>query len=131
DDGREIYVPLTGVSNQEFILPTGLDGKKRISRKELESVWHGKAFILWKNYKKIPSQIPDNSRMREISVLQKFLVQAGFNAGKSGIFDQKTVDAIKSFQGAKGLKISGQPDPQTLLYLYRDSAYIFFHPTLK
>ena len=131
DDGREIYVALTGVSNQEFVLPSGLGGKKRITRRELESVWHGKAFILWKNYKKIPSQIPDGSHTQETAILQKLLVQAGFNAGKSGIFDQKTVDAIKSFQGSKGLKITGQPDPQTLLYLYKDSAYIFYHPALK
>ena len=131
EEGKEIYTALTGVSNQEFILPAGLDGKKRLTRRELESVWHGKAFILWKNYKKIPSQIPEGSRIREIAVLQKLLVQAGFNAGKSGVFDQKTIDAIKAFQGLKGLNISGQPNPQTLLHLYKESAYVYYHPSLK
>ena len=131
DDGKEIYTAMTGVSNGEFTLPSGLAGKKSLTRAELESVWHGKAFILWKNYKKIPSQIPVGSRTREIAVLQKLLVQAGVNAGKSGVFDQKTVAAIKSFQKTRGLSISGQPDPQTLLHLYKDSAYIFYHPTLR
>ncbi len=131
DDGKEIYTALTGASNGEFAIPSGLAGKKSLTRAELESVWHGKAFILWKNYKKIPSQIPVGSRTRETAVLQKLLVQAGVNAGRSGVFDRKTVAAIKSFQEARGLAISGQPDPQTLLHLYKDSAYIFYHPALK
>ena len=131
ETGKEIYTAMTGVSNGEFVLPSGLAGKKSLTRAELESVWHGKAFILWKNYKKIPSQIPVGSRTREIAVLQKLLVQAGVNAGKSGVFDKKTVAAIKSFQNTRGLSISGQPDPQTLLHLYKDSAYIFYHPALQ
>jgi general secretion pathway protein A len=131
DDGKYIYVPLTRILNGEFYIPTGLAGKKKLDRNELESIWRGKAFILFKNYKKIPSQIPGGSKIKEILILQKLLIQAGVDAGKSGIFDQKTVDAIKSFQEAKGLKVSGQPDPQTLLYLYRDSAYIYYRPALK
>jgi general secretion pathway protein A len=131
DNGKEIYTALTGVSNGEFIIPSGLAGKTRLTRGELESVWHGKAFILWKNYKKVPSQIPAGSRTKETAILQKLLVQAGVNAGRSGVFDQKTMAAIKSFQGARGLTISGQPDPQTLLHLYKDSAYVFYHPALK
>jgi general secretion pathway protein A len=129
--GKEIYVALTGISDQEFILPSGLGGKKRITRSELESVWQGTAYILWKNYKQIPLQIADGSRIWETAILQKLLVQAGFNAGKSGRFDQKTVNAIKSFQGSKGLNSTGQPDPQTLLHLYKGSAYIFYYPALQ
>ena len=129
--GKEIYVALTGISNQEFILPSGLGGKKRLTRSELESVWQGTAYILWKNYKQIPLQIADGSSFWEITILQKLLVQAGFNAGKSGIFDQKTVNAIKSFQSSKGLNSTGQPDPQTLLHLYKGSAYIFYYPALQ
>ena len=129
--GKELYVALTEVLDREFILPSGLGGKKRINRSELESVWHGTAYILWKNYKKIPSQLEVGSKTHEISILQKLLVQSGFSAGKNGEFDQKTVKALKSFQSSKGLTASGQPDSQTLLYLYRDSGYIFYHPSLK
>jgi general secretion pathway protein A len=130
-EGKEIYVALTGISEQEFILPSGLGGKKRLTRAELESVWQGTAYILWKNYKHIPSQIADGSGILETAILQKLLVQAGFNSGKSGRFDQKTVNAIKSFQSSKGLNSTGQPDPQTLLHLYKSSAYIFYYPSLQ
>ena len=131
DEGKEIYVALTAVSNNEYILPGGIAGKKKLTKAELESIWSGKAFILWKNYKKIPPQIAAGSKSKEAAFLKRLLVQAGVDVSNGGAFDQKTVEAIKSFQEAKGLKISGQPDPQTLLYLYKYSASTFYHPALK
>lgn len=129
-NGKEVYTALIGVSNGEYLMPTRLAGKKRLMREELESVWHGKAFILWKNHRKIPALIQQGARTKQTLILQKLLAQAGADTGNSGAFDLKTEQALKSFQGSKGLKITGQPDSQTLFHLYNGSRD-FFHPKLK
>ena len=130
ENDTEIYAALTGVSNIEFVIPTGLAGKQRLTRKDLESVWHGKAIILWKNYDKIPPFLPTGDRTPATIALQKLLGSAGIAVEKNGVFDQKTVDALKSFQSLKGLEVTGRPGPKTLLYLYQ-SASGYFRPVLK
>jgi general secretion pathway protein A len=130
DNDKEIYTALVGVSNGEYIISPSLGGKQRLTRAELESVWHGKADILWKNYEKIPAWLPNGDRTAATIGLQKLLGNAGIAVEKSGAFDQKTVEALKSFQGLKGLEITGRPGPKTLLYLYQ-SASGYFRPTLK
>ena len=130
ENGREIYAALSGVSQGEYLIPSGLAGKKRLTRQELESVWHGKAMILWKNYEKIPPRIPRGDRTPVTLALQKLLSDAGIALEKNGVFDRKTADALKSFQELKGLGGTGRPGPKTLLYLYQGSSG-YFHPTLK
>ena len=130
ENDTEIYAALTGASNIEFVIPTGLAGKQRLTRKDLESVWHGKAIILWKNYDKIPPFLPTGDRTPATIALQKLLGSAGIAVEKNGVFDQKTVDALKSFQSLKGLEVTGRPGPKTLLYLYQ-SASGYFRPVLK
>ncbi len=130
DNDKEIYTALTGVSNGEYVISPGLGGKQRLTRNELESIWHGKAVILWKNYEKIPAWLPNGDRTAATIGLQKLLGNAGIAVEKSGVFDQKTVDALKSFQGLKGLEVTGRPGPKTLLYLYQ-AASGYFRPVLK
>jgi hypothetical protein len=130
ENDRETYVALTGISNGDFIIAPGLGGKQRITRKELESIWHGKAVILWKNYEKIPAWLPNGDRTPVTAALQKLLGNAGIAVEKNGVFDQKTADALKSFQNLKGLEVTGRPGPKTLLYLYQGASG-YFHPTLK
>jgi general secretion pathway protein A len=127
---RETYAALTEVANSDYVIPAGLGGKKRLSRRELESVWHGMAIILWKNYDRIPAYIPDNDRTPATAALQKLLANAGIAVEKNGVFDQKTRDALKSYQNLKGLEVTGRPGLRTLLYLYQGNSG-HFHPTLK
>jgi general secretion pathway protein A len=130
ENSREIYTALTGITNGEYVVSPALGGKQRLTRPELESVWHGKAIILWKNYDKIPPFLPNGDRTSATAALQKLLGNAGIAVEKSGVFDQKTVDALKSFQNLKGLEVTGRPGPKTLLYLYQGASG-FYHPALK
>lgn len=130
-DAKELFTALTAIENDGFVLPASLGGKNRLTKAELESVWHGKAFIIWKNHHRIPLQIAAGSKAREVGSLQKLLRQAGLDAGNSGVFDQKTVATIKAFQASKGLRSSGQPEAETLLHLYKASGPAFHHPALK
>ena len=127
---KEIYVALTGISNGAYQVASALGGKKQLSREELESVWHGKALILWKNYEKIPPFIPNGDHSQVTAALQKLLSNSGIAVDKSGVFDPKTAEALKSFQNLKGLEATGRPGPKTLLYLYQGASG-YFHPSLK
>jgi general secretion pathway protein A len=128
--GTEIYTALIGISNGEFVISPSLGGKQRLTRNELEGVWHGKAIILWKNYDKIPAYLPNGDRTPATRALQKLLGNAGIAVEKNGVFDQNTVNALKSFQNLKGLEVTGRPGPRTLLFLYKNTSD-YFQPTLK
>jgi len=130
ENDKEIYTALTGVANGEYLIVPALGGKQRLTKQELESIWHGKAFILWKNYEKIPAWLPNGDRTPATIGLQKLLGNAGIAVEKSRTFDQKTMAALKSFQSLKGLEVTGRPGPKTLLYLYQGASG-YFHPTLK
>lgn len=130
ESDKEIFVALTGTSNNEFIVSPPLGGKDRLTRKELESVWHGKATILWKNYDNIPAWLPNGDRTPATAAVQKLLGNTGIAVDKTGVFDQKTVAALKSFQSLKGLETTGRTGPKTLLYLYQGASG-YYHPTLK
>jgi general secretion pathway protein A len=130
ESDKEIYAALTGVANGEFIISPPLGGKQRLTKLELESIWHGKAIILWKNYEKIPAYLPNGDRTPATLAVQKLLGNAGIAVDKNGVFDQKTSDALKSFQNLKGLEATGRPGPKTLLYLYQNSTG-FFRPVLR
>ncbi len=128
--GKEIYTALTKASGTVFTVSASTGAATTLSRKELEGIWHGKALILWKNHNMIPPQITLGTRGSEIVALQKLLAHAGTSGGKSGAFDQKTERALKSFQNVRGLIATGQPDPQTLLHLYKESTSLY-RPKLK
>jgi general secretion pathway protein A len=129
-DDTKTFVALTGVANGEYLIAPALGGKTRLAGKELDSIWRGKAVILWKNYENIPAWLPNGDRSAATAGLQKLLGNAGIAVEMSGVFDQKTVAALQSFQKLKGLEVTGRPGPRTLLYLYQ-SATGYYRPTLK
>ncbi|MDD2851529.1 MAG: AAA family ATPase [Desulfuromonadaceae bacterium] len=127
---KETYRALTGVINDKYLISPSLGGKELLTKNELNSIWHGKAVILWKNYEKIPAWLPNGDRSPATIGLQKLLGNAGIAVEKSGVFDQKTGEALKSFQKLKGLEVTGRPGPKTLLYLYQNASG-YFRPVLK
>lgn len=128
--GKEIFTTLIKATENSYVLSSPIAGKDTLTRHEMESIWNGKALILWKNHKMIPSQIAPGARNKETMALQKLLAHTGASVGKNGALDQKTIGALKSFQNLKGLTVTGQPDPQTLMHLYKESTYLY-RPSLK
>lgn len=128
--GQEIYTTLTKVTGSDYILSPSAAGMNALARNEIERIWHGKTLIFWKNHYNIPAQISAGTRSKGAAALQRLLKRAGATVTKSGVFDRSTVEALKSYQEAKGLKVTGQPDPQTMLYLYKESPELY-RPKLK
>jgi hypothetical protein len=57
--------------------------------------------------------LQSGSRGPEVKDLQQRLTQAGFQAGNSGVFDDKTASAVQQYQQAKGLQVDGKVGQQT------------------
>jgi general secretion pathway protein A len=124
------YLALTGAENDRFIIAPMIHGRNFISGAELDSVWSGRSYLLWKNYLHIPPGLRDGATGGETGRLQSLLKQAGaYHGSLTGAFDQATIAAIKSFQVDRGIEPDGLAGKQTLLLLYR-SAGAFFSPEL-
>ncbi|MRR53858.1 MAG: AAA family ATPase [Deltaproteobacteria bacterium] len=114
------YLVLTGRGQGTAVVQPSLRGKSSLTGEELNSIWTGRCYFVWKNFRKIPFLPSPEAQRREVLLVQQMLVKAGFaKAGKSGIFDGATVSALKEFQKARGLAADGKLGIQTLLLLYR------------
>lgn len=124
------YLALTGSQNGRYTIAPPLAGQTTLSGAELDSIWSGRAYLPWKNHLDITPGIKPGARGRAVSRLQELLQGAGYYRGKvTGIFDQPTLDAVRSFQNAKGVDPDGAIGRQTLFLLYR-TGKTFANPAL-
>jgi general secretion pathway protein A len=115
------YLALTGFKGEQLIISPSLPNGLLLSRTELNRYWKGQAYLLWRNHQKIPSTLADQTAGAEVIKLQVLLAGAGVLGGElSGIYDDATKSALKSFQKSHSLKADGLPNDLTLLFLYRD-----------
>jgi general secretion pathway protein A len=114
------YLVLAGRGQRTAVVQPPIKGKALLTGKELESLWNGRCYFVWKNFQKIPFLPSPDAQRREVLQVQKMLAKAGFpKAGESGIFDGATVSALKEFQNARRIAADGKLGIQTLLLLYR------------
>ncbi|MGA7826446.1 MAG: AAA family ATPase [Geobacteraceae bacterium] len=114
------YLVLTGRGRRTAIVQPPIEGKSSLTEEELNSLWNGRCYFIWKNFRKIPFLPSPDAQSREVVLVQQMLAKAGFpKAGKSGTFDGATASALKEFQNARGLAPDGKLGIQTLLLLYR------------
>jgi len=114
------YLALTGRGQRTAIVQPPIEGKSSLSEEELNSLWNGRCYFIWKNFRKIPFLPSPDAQRGEVLLVQQMLVKAGFSkAGERGTFDGATVMALKEFQNARGVASDGKLGIQTLLLLYR------------
>jgi general secretion pathway protein A len=124
------YLALTGAENDRYFIAPVIHGRHFITGSELDRVWSGRSYLLWKNYLNIPPGLKNGTAGEATGRLQSLLKQAGvYHGSLTGAFDQATVAAIKSFQVDRGIEPDGLAGNQTLLLLYR-SAGAFYSPEL-
>ena len=81
-----------------------LDAKLNAAIKKIDSMGS-----MWKKAKQ------GSVNSQEIKTIQQALNKLGFDAGKAdGWFGRKTASAVRAFQKSKGLKVDGDPGPNTL-----------------
>jgi general secretion pathway protein A len=124
------FLALTGSGNGHYTIAPPLAGRTTLSGAELEGIWSGRAYLPWKNHLDISPGIKPGARGQAVSRLQELLQGIGLYRGTvTGIYDQSTLDAVRSFQSAKGVEPDGVVGRQTLFLLYR-TGKIFRNPSL-
>jgi general secretion pathway protein A len=129
-----LQISLPGESGHRYLALTGVEGgRARIAPApeegewlELESLrrlWGERAYLVWKNYRDLPSKTFPGDAGEEISRLQGLLRAAGvYERQASGRYDAATIEAVKQFQAERGLIADGKVGPQTLIALYQEVA---------
>lgn len=65
------------------------------------------------------SRSPELLRPGQIRGMQSQLNRLGHRVGTTGVWDQPTIDALRSFQASEGLTVNGRPDIATIVTLKR------------
>ena len=106
----------------EWQIIPGLHGT--LSSAELMSDEYGEliAYLPWKDFAEVGYVATPGLEDSRVRALQRLLSQAGeFKGVLNGAYDQKTIAAVKLFQGRIGLGIDGLVGPRTLEALYAAS----------
>ena len=115
--GSNIYVILKKVIKNNVVLI----GREEIKMPadNMTHLWHGRAFVLWKDFENLPRIIRPGNRGRKISWLQKNMKMLGFyNGEESSIYDTQTVEAVINLQKEFSLRPDGIVGPETKRTLY-------------
>jgi hypothetical protein len=114
------YVGLTGFGRGKVSVQPPVSGKTSLSRKELASIWSGRAYILWRNSEKIRLPLTSGDKGSDVIRLQILLQAAGSEALEvNGVYDEATMKAVKDFQRSRKIRATGTMGANTLIQLYR------------
>ncbi len=114
------YVALLGMQGDSAaVRPLLADGSERIPGGILEELWHGTAYVLWKDWVGGRPILMQGMRGEEVGWLQSVLIELGYLSGvPTGFFDGNTSLAVRNFQSAGGLDTDGILGPQTKIALF-------------
>lgn len=115
------YLAMTGISDNGVRVAPPLGGEAVLTWKRLGSVWQGRCYLVWRNYRGVPFLLSGRSTGGDISAARMLLERSGFPVtGKGGGSRASLEASLKSFQGSRGIAPDGRMGALTLLLLYRD-----------
>jgi general secretion pathway protein A len=113
------YGVLAAVQENHYWLAGDRGIRHPLTRAELEALWSGKTFVLWRNFYSLARQIPGRASSETILNLKSMLRDLGFPGIETGPeFDDATRRAVIDFQTRLGLPADGLVGPQTKIALY-------------
>jgi general secretion pathway protein A len=114
------YLVLTGTANDRFLIAPPILGRSALTAAELEMLWTGDTYLLWKNAENLSSIKTIGISGAQVKRLQGLLKEAGTYSGPlNAVFDKDTREAVREFQLRQGIQADGVAGSQTLLLLYR------------
>jgi len=120
-EGRR-YLAVTGFEKDRILVSPPVAGRGWMTHEEMDSLWGGRMYFLWKNHFDIPTRLKPGVKRKEVSQLQKLLRQLGFYKGpRNGVYDRATMDAVREFQISQGLSPEKTMGRKTLVLLYRET----------
>ncbi len=119
-DGASRTVALLGLQNGQVTL-SGVEsgGSERLPAGELERRWQGEAFVVWRDWERLPALVQEGETGPAVRWLQQSLIQLGYLVGTpTGVFDAATREGVRNFQRGSGLDVDGAVGPRTKMHLY-------------
>jgi general secretion pathway protein A len=114
------FVALTGVRDGKLQIHPSLLGRNSFSKAEIAPLWTGQAYIPWRNGENIPDTMAQGATGHDVIRLQVLMQTAGLRSVEvNGLYDAKTVKAIKDFQASRKISATGKVNPITLIQLYK------------
>ncbi len=118
------YAALVGLDD-EGIARVGVGGETfEITGAALDRLLTGRCFIVWTNFERLPVLLPGMSgsavRWLQARLIELELLPRG---EASGLYDERTAEAIRRFQSARRLEATGDVGPETLIALYQALRY--------
>jgi general secretion pathway protein A len=117
-DGGEVrYALLERYDDGSVVLR--LDRETTVSADTVNAYWTGRAHLLWRDAERLSRALIPGTEGPAVSKLQQLLAEAGSYQGDStGVYDEKTQNAVQSFQSAHGLVQNGVAGIVTQIVLY-------------
>jgi general secretion pathway protein A len=112
---------LVGASEQDVLV---------VPASALEKQWQGSAYVIWRSFESLPEVVGAGEKGLPVLWLQSSLKRLGhLGTLPSGIFDEATADAVRSFQKTRNLTPDGVAGPLTQMSLY-DALGTYAQPRL-
>jgi general secretion pathway protein A len=103
-----------------FAIVPSLNGLPHAGLEELEPLFTGRAFLFWRNTLDLSPVFSPGAGKRRIGDLQRLLMEAGSPVSRiDGVYDRRTIEAVKDFQRRQGLPSEETLGMETLLLLYQ------------
>jgi general secretion pathway protein A len=120
-NGRRLLA-LTREQSGNFTVVPSLNGSPEAGLEEVEPLFTGRAFLVWRNALDLPSIFSSGARGRRIGDLQRLLKEAGSPVLQvDGVYGRRTAEAVKDFQKRQGLPPDETLGMETLLLLYQNA----------
>jgi general secretion pathway protein A len=121
DDGTDRLVALRRIDAEGAELAGVVPGGPgRVTREELDGVWYGEAYIVWREFEGLPEELRVGDAGQGVLWLQQALAELGFSTGPpSGLFDAATELAVRAFQADQEIEPDGTVGALTKISLYR------------
>jgi general secretion pathway protein A len=108
-----------------------LDREITVSEDTVIAYWTGRAHLLWRDSERLSRALIPGTEGPAVSKLQQLLGEAGSYQGEpNGMYDEKTQNAVQSFQSTHGLVQNGVAGIVTQIVLYNALAR-FERPRLR
>jgi len=131
-DGRPRSVLLRHLDGETAtLLGVGDATVARVPAAQLEALWAGEAWVVWRDFVSLPAVIREGHGGASVYWLQSTLAELGFyGASPTGRYDPPTRRAVRAFQSSRGLASDGRVGPRTKMALY-DALGDFAIPRLR
>jgi general secretion pathway protein A len=113
-----VYLALIRIENQDMILKS--NQLIRIKQSQLEGIWNGVAYIVWKNFLGITGTIPRDAPPESVITLKMMLRDMGHAIDIQPGYGPITRNIVGEIQKKYGLKPDGSVGPMTKIALYNE-----------